>query len=46
MAYRLKSQGRTPFKQKVRSFKGITPKGFKFLKVDKKRKFLIYKRID
>jgi len=45
MAYKIsKNKGRPRTNFKVRSFKGITPKGFIFHKVSNKRKALVFKR--
>jgi hypothetical protein len=40
-----KKNGRPQVQYKVRSFQGITPKGFEFEKVSVKNKELVYRRV-
>ena len=45
MAYKIpKSKGRPKASYKLRSFKGICPKGFAFHKVSNKKKAIVFKR--
>jgi hypothetical protein len=40
-----RKNGRPQVQYKVRSFQGITPKGFEFEKVSVKNKELVYRRV-
>lgn len=46
MTYSIKTKGRPKATYKVRSIKGITPKGFKFHKLSHKTKSVTFKRED
>lgn len=46
MTFNIKNRGRKKENLKLRGFKGITPKGFEFVRVSRKDKALVYKRID
>jgi hypothetical protein len=44
MAYKIKTKGRPKSNYKIRGIKGLTPKGFTFHKIVKKKNTLIFKR--
>jgi hypothetical protein len=45
MAYKIKKKGRPSTNYKIRSISGITPKGFIFHSISRKKKAIVYKRV-
>lgn len=44
MAFQVKKRGRPNAEVKLRSIKGITPRGFAFQSIDQKQNVIVFKR--